>query len=216
VKAFIRRRPILSAVLTALLVFACLVWTILVVGRPLPPRTVVMTTRPDGGAYRGYGEKYRMALAKEGVTLKLVPSAGDFENLVRLADPASGVSVGFAASGLAHSTEAVGIVSLGTVSYDPLWVFCGGIHGSVEFKYLRGKRVSIGPEGGGTHAVMVEALRANGLSNAITPLLLPPQEGGEALLRGEVDCACMLTPAGTPIVQRLLAADGVVLVTSGL
>ena len=213
-KALVRRHPILSAVSTALLACACLVWAILVVGRPLPSRTVVMTTGPDAGAYRGYGEKYRVALAKEGVTLKLVPSAGDLENLLRLADPDSGVSVGFAAGGLPHPKDLGGIVSLGTISYDPLWVFCRGIPGPVEFKHLRGKRVSIGPEGGGTHAVMLEAIRANGLSNVITPVPLPPLEGGEALLRGEVDCACMLTAADTPIVQRLLAAEDVNLVTS--
>jgi TRAP-type uncharacterized transport system substrate-binding protein len=214
VKALVRRNPILSASLAALLACVCIVWAILVVGRPLPSRTVVMTTGPDGEAYRVYGEKYRAALAREGITLKLVPSAGDLENLVRLSDPASGVSVGFAASGLTHPKDLKGIVSLGTISYDPLWIFCRGIPGSVEFRDMRGKRVAIGPEGGGTHTIMLEAFRVNGLANEVTPVPLAPREGGEALLRGEVDCACMLTTADAPIVQTLLADERISLMTS--
>ena len=214
VKALVQRHPITSAILTALLVLACLVWATLVVGRPLPARTVVMTTGPDGEAYREYGERYRTSLAKEGITLQLVPSAGDLENLARLADPASGVSVGFSASGLVHPKDTKGVVSLGTISYDPLWIFCRGIPGSVEFKDVRGKRVSIGPEGGGTHTVMLEAFRVNGLANTISPSFLAPREAGEALLKGEIDCACMLTTANAPIVRTLLADERVSLVTT--
>ena len=212
-KTLVQRHPITSAVLTIFLVCACLAWAILVVGR-LPSRTVVMTTGPDGEAYRVYGEKYRTALAKEGITLKLVPSAGDLENLVRLADPASGVSVAFVASGLAHPKGAKGIVSLGTISYDPLWIFCRGVPGSFAFRDIEGKRVAIGPEGGGTHTMMLEAFRVSGLANEVTPVPLAPREGGEALLRGEVDCACMLTTADAPIVQTLLADEHISLVTS--
>jgi TRAP-type uncharacterized transport system substrate-binding protein len=214
VKALVRRNPVLSATLAAILACVCLVWAILVVGRPLPSRTVVMTTGPDGEAYREYGEMYRAALAKEGLRLRLVPSAGDVENLARLADPASGVSIGFVASGLVHTNDTKGIVSLGTISYDPLWIFCRGIPGSIEFKDVRGKRVSIGPDGGGTHAVMREAFRVNGLANAVTTFPFAPREGGEALLRGEIDCACMLTTADAPIVGKLLADENISLVTS--
>jgi len=70
---------------------------------------------------------------------------------------------------------------------------------------LRGKRVSIGPEGGGTRPLAMELLRANGVDTTIKPVELSPGPGGEALLRGELDCACMLTTAEAPIVRRLLA-----------
>jgi hypothetical protein len=77
---------------------------------------------------------------------------------------------------------------------------------------MRGKRVSIGPEGSGTRAVMLEAFRANGL-DGITTSPLPPAEGGEALLKGEIDCACMLADADAPIVRKLLADEHVSLMT---
>jgi TRAP-type uncharacterized transport system substrate-binding protein len=207
VKEFFRRHPILPGAVAASVAAACLLWIFFVVGRPLPPRHVVMTTGPDGGAFREYGEKYRAALAKEGVDLKLVPSLGNVENLRRLKDPASGVSAGFVSGGLTNEKESPELLSLGTISYDPLWIFCRGLPERFQMKDLYGKRVSIGPEGGGTRPMVLELLRVNDAGDAFTALPLTPGGGGEALLRGEIDCACMLTGAGAPIVKKLLADE---------
>ncbi len=49
--------------------------------------------------------------------------------------------------------------------------------------------------------------------DAFTALPLTPGGGGEALLSGEIDCACMLTGADAPIVKKLLADERVALVT---
>ena len=90
VREFVRRHPYLLLVLAVSVAVACLLWIFFVVGRPLPPRHIVMSTGPDGGAFREYGEKYRAALAKDGVDLKLVPSLGNVENLRRLEGPRLG------------------------------------------------------------------------------------------------------------------------------
>lgn len=208
-KEFMRRRPILAVGVAVAVALASLVWLILVVGRGLPPRTVVMTTGPDGSAYREFGEKYRAALAHDGIDLRLEPSSGNIENLARLKDAASGVSVAFVASGLTTEKASPGIESLGTISYDPIWVFCRGLSDQAQFGDLRGKRLSIDPEGG----VMLDLLRAMGLEKKVTIVPQAPAAGGEALLRGEVDCACMLTVADDPVVKRLLADERVNLMT---
>jgi hypothetical protein len=213
VKDVLRRHPFAAVSLSGAAVLAFLVWAVFVLGRPLPPRSVVMTTGPEGGAYRELGERYRAALARNGIDLKLVPSLGNVENLSRLKDPGSRVSAGFASGGLTTAAQSPGLVSLGTISYDPIWIFCRGIPAPVELHHLRGKRVSIGPEGGGTRVAMLELLGANQMQDAITPLPLTPGGGGEALLRGEIDCACMLTASDAPIVKKLLADESVSLVT---
>lgn len=211
-KEFVRRHSLLWAAVVVAVVCGCFLWAILVIGRPLPPRIVVMTTGPDGESYREWGEKYRAALARDGVDLRLVPSAGDVENLRRLGDPASGVSAGFVAGGLAGARRSPEIVSLGTLSYDPVWIFCRGIPEPIQLGNLAGKRVSIGPEGSGTRAVMLEAFRVTELGG-FTPLPLTPRVGGEALLAGEIDCACMLTDSDAPIVRKLLADERIALMT---
>jgi hypothetical protein len=210
---FVRRHPLSTAALAVVLAIGVVFWAVFVLGRPLPPRRVVMTTGPEGGAYRELGEKYRKALAREGVDLKLVTSLGNVENLARLKDASSGVSAGFVSGGLTSAADSPEIVSLGTISYDPIWIFCRGLAAPVGLRDLKGKRVSIGPEGGGTRVAMLELLRANDLEKEITALPLTPGGGGEALLRGEIDCACMLTASDAPIVKKLLADERVGIVT---
>ncbi|HET6410448.1 MAG TPA: hypothetical protein VFG53_00165 [Anaeromyxobacter sp.] len=55
-----------------------------------PPKAIALATGPPGSAYAAIGERYRTLLARSGVTLKLVPTAGDAENLAKLSDPKSG------------------------------------------------------------------------------------------------------------------------------
>ena len=69
-----------------------LVWT-------LPPRTIVMATGAEGSGFHELGIRYREILAQEGVALRLLPTTGALENLTRLRDPQSGVSVGFIQGG---------------------------------------------------------------------------------------------------------------------
>jgi TRAP-type uncharacterized transport system substrate-binding protein len=205
VKAFMRRRPYLVLGLAAAAVLGGLVWAVFVLGHPLPPRTVVMTTGTEGGIYREFGEKYRAALARHGIDLELRSSLGNIENLARLKDPSSGVSVGFVAGGLAGEKDSPGIESLGTISYDPVWVFCRELTSGAGFRELRGKRVSIDPDSG----VLPELLQANGMETLITLVPMNPEAGGEALLRGEIDCASMLTVTDASIVKKLLADSSV-------
>ena len=65
--------------------------------------------------------------------------------------------------------------------------------------------VSIDPHEG----VLTELFRATGLEKETSIVPLAPAAGAEALLRGEIDCACMMTVADDPIVKRLLADDRV-------
>jgi TRAP-type uncharacterized transport system substrate-binding protein len=209
--AFSRRHPVLATTVVGILLLAALGWATFVLGHALPPRHIVMATGPEGGAYRELGEKYRAFLARYGVKVQLRPTMGNVENLQLLKDRKSRVSVTFVSGGLTSEEDSPGIVSLGTIAYYPLWIFCRGIPEPIRFSDLRGKRVSVGPEGGGTRPLVLELLRANEMENAIIPVALSPGPSGEALLAGEIDCACMLTTADAPVVKKLLAHSGVAL-----
>jgi TRAP-type uncharacterized transport system substrate-binding protein len=200
-----RLRFLALPLLAGVLFLGAIAWAVFVIGRGLPPRHVVMTTGPEGGGYRKMGQQYRKILARSGVRLSLRPSKGNVENLERLRDPHSGVSAGFGSGAVTTEAESPGVVSLGTIAYYPLWIFCRGIPEPKRLLDLKGKRVSIGPEGSGTRPVMLTLLRENKMENAITALDLAPGPSGEALLAGEIDCACMLTTADAPVVQKLLA-----------
>ena len=166
-----------------------------------------MTTGVRGEADDRLGEQYRAILARKGVDLQLVPSAGKVENLARLKDPKSGIQAGFVCGGLTSAADAPGVVSLGTIGYDPLWVFCRGVPEPVQLADLAGKKVAIGPEGSGTRALALELLRKNGLDRVVQSVPLSHVAGGDALERGEVACACMLTYAESPEVRKLFADE---------
>jgi TRAP-type uncharacterized transport system substrate-binding protein len=210
---FLRRRPLVFVLLAGVLLVAAAAWAVFVIGHALPPRHVVMTTGPEGGAYRELGERYRSFLARYRVHLELRPSMGNVENLQRLKDRRSGVSVGFVSGGLTSESDSPDIVSLGTVAYYPLWIFCHGMPEPKRLVELKGKRISVGPEGGGTRPLALQLFRENNIEDAITPVALSPGPSGDALLNGEIDCACMLTTADAPVVKKLLADPHVSLVS---
>src|SRR5262245_7217728 len=59
----------------------------------MPPRSLTMATGPEGGGYHEIGRQYQELLARTGVELKLVATAGSVENLALLRDPRSGVNI---------------------------------------------------------------------------------------------------------------------------
>ena len=74
----------------------------------LPPRTIVMATGPEGGTNYQLGDRYREFLAKSGIELKLMPTAGSLENLKLLRNSKSGVSVALVQGGAASGVEILG------------------------------------------------------------------------------------------------------------
>jgi TRAP-type uncharacterized transport system substrate-binding protein len=175
----------------------------------LPPRTIVMATGAEGGANHEMGIRYRAILAQSGVKLQLLPTAGGLENLARLRDPKSGVSVGFIQSGTTSKKESPDLESLGTVSYEPLWLFYRSEIGE-GIQALRGRRISIGPEGSGTRALALELVKRLKLASSLGELLdFTPQVAAEKLLAGEIDVAFIVTAWDSPVVQRLITAKGI-------
>ena len=204
------RRPAFWLYLvTATLIVVAVVVTVALVS-PLPPRIVVMSTGTAGGTYELFAERYKTILARSGVVLRLVPSAGGVENLARLNDPHSGVMVAFVQSGLTSAEQSPDLESLGTLFYEPFWFFLRNPDAGTRLEGLRGKKVSIGPEGSGTRALAAQFLAFDGIDQKSAQLLpLTAAQAGDALLRGEIDAAAMVASWDTPVVRRLLDSSGI-------
>lgn len=184
--------------------------------RPAPPASVAMTTGADGGVYQAYAERYREMLARDGIMLELRASSGSLENLRRLAEEASGVSVGFVQSGIGNASEAPGLVSLGSLYYEPLWIFYRANQALDRLTQLRGRRIAVGPEGSGTRKLAMTLLSANEAAQAPTVLLdLGITAAVQALAESKIDAAFIIAGPEAPAVQKLLRADGVRLMSLG-
>jgi TRAP-type uncharacterized transport system substrate-binding protein len=180
---------------------AAVLWKIIDTAQPMPPRTVTMVTGPEGGAYQEVGERYREVLARTGIELRIVRTAGALENLNKLNDPGSGVSVGIVQGGITTERASPKLVSLGTFFYR-------GSNRGRGMEGLRGRRLSIGEEGSGTRFLALELLARNGITERFAKLLaLAPQEAGKRLLSGEIDAALMVSSWDSPTVRQLLASE---------
>jgi TRAP-type uncharacterized transport system substrate-binding protein len=189
----------------AIVIVGALVATVAYLG-PFPPRVVVMSTGAPGGAYDELAHRYQAILARSHVELRLMPSAGAVENLKRLNDPQSDVSVGLVQNGLTTEEESPALVSLGTVSYEPMWLFYQGVAPGLHLEGLRGRKVSIGPEGSGSRVIALELLTRNGIGPADAELLpLPLEQTGGQLLAGKIGAAILVASWEAPVVRRLLA-----------
>ena len=164
----------------------------------LPPRTIVMATGAEGGANYELGVRYREILAQAGVTLQLRPTAGGLENLALLRDSQSRVSVGFIQGGTTTKKESPDLESLGTVFYEPLWLFYRSeIGGGIQA--LRGRRLSIGPEGSGGRALALELVKRTKIDSIVGELLgFTPQVAAEKLIAGDIDAAFIGDCLGFP------------------
>ena len=125
------------------------------------PRTLTISSGPADSTFYRNAEKYQKILAREGVTLKILPSDGSPENLKRLADPKAHVDIGFVLGGAAGEKSFDRLMSLGSLSYQPLMVFYRGEKRELLSQF-KGKRLNIGPAGSGPHDLALALLKANG------------------------------------------------------
>ncbi len=172
--------------------------------QPAPPSKVVMTSGSEGGAYDAYAGEYREILARNGIQVELRPSAGSVENLKRLKDGNSGVSVGFVQGGVGKAGDDDELMSLASAYYEPLWVFYRGPEVD-RVARLRGRRIAIGPEGSGTRPLALQILKLAGIDAGNTVLVdLDARRAADTLRKGGVDAVMMVADPEAPLVADLL------------
>jgi TRAP transporter TAXI family solute receptor len=196
-------------VIPVLLIILAAFWVASRYIRPAPPDTFVMSTGAPGGAYHLFAERYRDILAREGVTVELKPSAGSMDNLARLRDPASAVEVAFVQSGTAGPERDPTLQSLGSIYYEPLWIF----HRGPELELindLKGKRIAVGAEGSGTRVLAQQLLEAVGLTgSSVTLVATGGDAAADALAAGRIDAVFVVGAPDAPLVQRLIRTERV-------
>jgi TRAP-type uncharacterized transport system substrate-binding protein len=127
-------------------------------------------------------------LATHGVTLEVRLSDGSLDNLKRLKLPGTDVDIGFVQGGLGKDVNLSGLVSLGSIAYQPLWVFYRSPTPLTRLSELSGRKIAIGSAGSGTHALALTLLSANGITGAPTTFLeLDADAAAAAMVEGKLD-----------------------------
>lgn len=205
-------RDLAAALWPVLLITVIAIWVAFRFVRPAPPDTIVITSGIEGSSFSTAAEKYKKILARNGVKLEVLPSAGALDNLTRLRDPQFRVDVGFVQGGLVTDGDTGDLVSLGSVSYQPLVVFYRAHHPIDRLSQLKGKRLAIGRAGSGTHYLNLRLLKANGIdAKGPTRLLsIGGEAAAQALLTHKADAVLLLGDAASPAIMRnLLHTPGI-------
>ena len=169
------------------------------------PSVITITSGPAGSVFARNAERYKKILARQGVTLRILPSEGSVENFTRLNNPKFNVDVGFVLGGEVNGADIDHLVSLGSVSYQPLMVFYRG-----EPKQLlsdfKGKRLDIGDEGSGTRILALALLKANGIVPNDGTVFVDTSEGNtvRALLENRLDAIFVMGDSTSTDLMRTL------------
>jgi TRAP-type uncharacterized transport system substrate-binding protein len=177
---------------------------------PAPPRHIRIATGSEQGAYYLFAQRYRERLAREGIELEIHTTAGSVENLRLLADDSSGIGLAFVQGGTAGHAGVERLAGLASLYYEPLWVFYRGEQTVDRLPALGARRIAIGSQDSGTHAVARTLLEDNFIDiEAAGILTMGDQAAEQALLAGEIDAAFFVASPSAPRVQRLLHSDGI-------
>lgn len=200
---------------------------------PNPPKKVVLATGTEQGAYSEFGKRYAQILKGYGITVELRNTQGAAENLRMLLDAKSGVDIAFMQGGAgdrlrreanaiaqADDDDEAGLVSLGSLFYEPVWLFYRTDAAQRMLKtptltslsQLAGWRVNIGARGSGAPNLMRKLLEANRIDPAALTLVRKAQTPATVdLIAGDVDAVVFASAPEALIVQMLLQTPGIAL-----
>ena len=181
--------------------------------KPAPPRTMSISTGADSGAYYAYAKRYATLLAANGITLEIKTSSGAQENLDRLnngetdiAFVQGGIQEGF----VDDEDNESDLRSLGSVAFEPVWVFYRSDERMDKLRQLDGLRIAVGEEGSGMRGLALKLLEANGISPESDKLVpVAGLSAVEALQKEQIDAAFIVAAPESAIVQKMLASPGV-------
>jgi len=190
---------------------------------PTPPKRVVLATGTEQGAYSEFGKRYAAWLARHGIQVELRNTQGAAENLALLRNSGSGVDLAFVQGGAdaerrSDDTADDGLRSLGSMFYEPVWLFYRAESAERLLKapqlerlaQLAGGRVNIGAPGSGVPNLARRMLEANRIDPGTISLLQQTQTPAVAdLLQGELDAIVLASAPESLMVQMLLQTPGV-------
>ena len=186
--------------------------------QPNPPRRVTLATGPAQSAYADVGQRYRKALAADGIEVVLLESEGSSANLQLLRDGAADLAFVQGGTGELQPGDTEELESLGSLFVEPIWLFyredtarrvtASGRLSSLA--QLRGLRMNVGTPGSGVPTLMDKLLEANRVDPArVHRTQLGQTPATVDFLAGRLDALVFASAPESLMVQMLLQTPGV-------
>ena len=204
------------ALAIAFLGLLILIFGVLWILVPPPPKSIELATGFPTGLYYQFGERLKAELVNDGVNLNVRSTGGTIDNLNLLNDPKSGVDFAMVQGGVAKVSDYPNLVSIAGMFYEPIWVWYRESAFKSEggqlkiLSQLKGKSVSIGNEGSGTLALTKDLLQASGITEKeFSTQKLKPDEAIAKLSSGELDAVFIVAAAEAPILRKFYSIPGI-------
>jgi len=164
--------------------------------QPAPPKELILAAGSEDGAYYGFAKRYRAILARDDINLVVRKTPGSIENLTSLSDENSDIDIAFVEGGIGTADDNPDVESIGSLFYEPVWVFYHSAKTLDRLTQLRGKHVAVGPKNSGTRMLALALLAANGVHAGDVKLSdLSGRKATQALQQGSVDVVFFVAAA---------------------
>jgi len=174
---------------------------------PKLPDTLKIAAGQPGSYFYKTAEIYKTYLAKHGVGLEIIQTKGAADSLALLND--NKVDLAFAHGGLTTKKESPDLVSLGSISYEPLWVFQRkNTKTLTDISQLKGMKVATGEKGTGVEVIASKIFNAEGVNEGNTTILyMDMKEAAERLIQGNIDAAVFMDPPESEIIREFFSSS---------
>ena len=176
---------------------------------PAPPKRVVLATGADGGAYQRFGEEYATYMRTAGIEVVLRTTEGSVENLALLRNSGE-IDFAFVQGGIADARGDDGVLAIGSLYLEPIWLFVSNESAIASIGDLRGKRIALGTEGSGTRAVATKLLAAHNIDASSAEFVgIALDELDSAFTTGSIDAAFLVAAPESVYVSDLIGREDV-------
>ena len=177
---------------------------------PAPPNRLRLAGGPPGSAYELAAKRYAEVLRRQGLKVELVSSTGARDNLDALLGRHGTADAALVQGGVDLPEGAdEKLRTLGSVAYEPVWVFYRGSFEIDKLRQLVGWRISVGAEGSGLRGLALKLLAANDLPLSERMIALSGLNAAEAIQQSQIDVAFVIASQDSPVVQVLLRTPGI-------
>jgi len=177
--------------------------------KPAPPKKLNIA------GYSALVESIHAFFEGAGFEVNSIPTQGSIQNAELLATQNSGVDVAFIQGGSINPEMASKIESLGSIAYEPVWIFYQKSIGKKikSLKELAKLRIGIGPQKGGTRPMAETLFALDDISLDNNPhFVIDSYENNQRDFEsGKLDAIIVVTPIVDPSIQQLLRNTNAVL-----
>jgi TRAP-type uncharacterized transport system substrate-binding protein len=193
----------ISAIVILLLIAGVIIYL-----KPFPFTGITIATSYQGGDWYQFGEAAIAPLKEHGIDVEVVATNGAIENAEKLNDSKSKINAGFVYAAALSEDQKKGLYSLGSISYDPVWIFYRNNLADkiTTIQDLAKYRVALAPKKSGSYVLTKKLFEINGIDIENNPNFVSSSwaDSRANILSGKADVYIFITTIVDPLVEELI------------